>query len=138
MTDNPYIFVSLFRIIRSFQEYDLIMEKENTNWYAMSDTALIETIGSFIKDCRLQQNKTQQEVADAAGVSRSTLVQLENGSGGNLSSLIQVLRVLEQLHLLQNFEVRDKISPLLLAKAELNKRKRARNANKNKKPETDW
>ena len=114
------------------------MEKGNKNWYAMSDSALIETIGSFIKDCRLQQNKTQQQVADAAGVSRSTLVQLENGSGGNLSSLIQVLRALEQLHLLQNFEVRDKISPIQLAKAELNKRKRARNGNKKKKPETNW
>lgn len=114
------------------------MEKENTNWYAMSDAALIETIGSFIKDCRLQHNKTQQQVADAAGVSRSTLVQLENGSGGNLSSVIQVLRVLEQLHLFQNFEVRNKISPLQLAKAEKNKRKRSRSRNKKSKPETDW
>lgn len=114
------------------------MEKGNKNWYAMSDSALIETIGSFIKDSRLQQNKTQQQVADAAGVSRSTLVQLESGGGGNLSSLIQVLRVIEQLHLLQNFEVHDKVSPIQLAKAELNKRKRARNSNKKKKPETNW
>ena len=104
----------------------------------MSDSALIEIIGSFIKDCRLQQKKTQQQVAHAAGVSRSTLVQLENGSGGNLSSLIQVLRVLEQLHLLQNFEVRDKISPLLLAKEEQRKRKRARNKGKKEKPESEW
>lgn len=114
------------------------MEKGNTNWYAMNDTALIETIGSFIKDCRLQQNKTQQQVADEAGVSRSTLVQLEKGSGGHLSSLIQVLRVLEQLHVLQNFEVHTKISPIQLAKAELNKRKRAYNKDKENKPETDW
>lgn len=114
------------------------METKGKNWYAMSDAALIETIGSFIKDCRLQQNKTQQQIADAAGVSRSTLVQLENGSGGNLSSLVQVLRVLDQLHLFQNFEIHDKVSPIQLAKLDQSKRKRARNKGRKNKPESDW
>jgi hypothetical protein len=55
-----------------------------------------------------------------------------------LATLIQVLRVLNQLQVMDAFEVQQRISPLALAKAELNKRKRARNT-KTQDPETsDW
>lgn len=43
------------------------------NWIAMSDYALAQTIGAFVKHHRLVQNKTQEEVAAAANISRSTL-----------------------------------------------------------------
>jgi DNA-binding XRE family transcriptional regulator len=48
-------------------------EISNTNWVSMTDEALIKTIGSFMKQQRLQQNKTQNDMAAAAGMSRSTL-----------------------------------------------------------------
>jgi DNA-binding XRE family transcriptional regulator len=48
-------------------------ETSNTNWVSMTDKALIKTIGSFMKQQRLQQNKTQNDVAVAAGLSRSTV-----------------------------------------------------------------
>lgn len=96
----------------------------------MSNPALIEFIGSYIKDWRLKQNKTQQQVAECAGVNRSTVVLLEKGIGGTLSSLIQVLRALEQLHLLEIFKVERTLSPLQLAKLEQKKRRRARGKNK--------
>ena len=91
----------------------------------MSDAALLEWIGQYIKEARLKQNKTQQEVAAAAGINRSTVVLLEKGSGGTLTSLIQVLRGLEELKVLKVFEVDTRLSPLELAKIELNKRQRA-------------
>jgi transcriptional regulator with XRE-family HTH domain len=109
-----------------------MMDKDNNNWYAMSDAALLELIGLFIKDCRLKQNKTQQDVAEAAGLNRSTIVLLEKGSGGTLSSLIQVLRTLEQLHLLEIFKVEQTLSPLQLAKLEQNRRQRASRTNSKK------
>lgn len=99
------------------------------NWYATSDQSILDTMGGFLKNARLQQNKTQQQVAEAAGVSRSTISLLEKGAGGTLLSLLQVLRVLEQLPVLSNFMVEQKVSPLLLAKQELQKRRRARNKN---------
>ena len=43
------------------------------DWTSMSDKALIETIGKFIQHHRLNQNKTQDDVAKAANISRSTL-----------------------------------------------------------------
>ncbi|GAC1310659.1 MAG: hypothetical protein NVSMB24_28360 [Mucilaginibacter sp.] len=101
---------------------------ENTNnYYEMSDKALIGLIGTFILETRLNQNKTQQQAADAAGIDRTTLLQIENGRGGTLISLIHVLRVLQQLHVFKEFEIRQQLSPLLLAKLEQEKRKRVRN-----------
>lgn len=101
------------------------MENTNINWHSQSDPAVLEALGTFIQQTRLQQNKTQQEVATAAGVNRSTLVQIENGGGGTLLTFIQILRALEQLHLLQHFEVKQQLSPLLLAELEQKKRQRA-------------
>jgi transcriptional regulator with XRE-family HTH domain len=117
------------------------MEKTINNWYATSDVAILEVLGNFIQKIRLQQNKTQQEIALASGINRSTLVQMEKGSGGNLLTFIQVLRTLQQLHLLQGFEIKQQISPLQLAKIEAKQRQRARNDNQkinSNKPKTTW
>jgi len=96
-----------------------------TNWDSMNDKALAEQIGAFIKHHRMEQNKTQDVLANAAGISRSTLSLLERGETVTLATLIQVLRVLDQLHVMDVFMVQQTISPLALAKMEKNKRKRA-------------
>ena len=95
------------------------------NWNSMSDKALSEHIGAFIKHHRMEQNKTQDVLANAAGISRSTLSLLERGETVTLATLIQVLRVLDQLNVMEVFSVQQVISPLLLAKMEREKRKRA-------------
>ncbi len=96
------------------------------NWDSMNDKALAEMIGAFIKLHRMEQNKTQNELASAAGISRSTLSLLERGETVTLATLLQVLRVLDQLHIMEIFLIQQTISPLALAKIEKNKRKRAR------------
>ena len=95
------------------------------NWDSMTDKALAEQIGAFIKHHRMEQNKTQGVLANAAGISRSTLSLLERGEPVTLSTFIQVLRVLDQLQVMDVFIVHQTISPLALAKMEKNKRKRA-------------
>ncbi len=95
------------------------------NWDSMSDGALAEHIGVFIKHHRMEQNITQDTLAKAAGISRSTLSLLERGETVTLATLIQVLRVLDQLHTMETFSVQQTISPLALAKMEKKKRKRA-------------
>ncbi|MFN8276837.1 MAG: helix-turn-helix domain-containing protein [Chitinophagales bacterium] len=102
-----------------------MMENTSINWYAMSDSAIIAVIGQYLRDCRLKQNKTQQQVAEMAGVNRSTVMLLEKGSGGTMASFVQVLRALEQLHVLETFKVERKLTPLQLAKLEKNTRQRA-------------
>ena len=115
------------------------MEKDNKDTYSVSDSAILEELGQFVQQTRLQQNKTQQQIAEAAGINRSTLVQFESGGGGTLLTFIQILRALQQLHLLQQFEQKQELSPLQLAKLEHAKRKRARNPNEDAgKNKSDW
>jgi transcriptional regulator with XRE-family HTH domain len=108
------------------------------NWLFMSDDALAKQVGVFIKHHRLEQNKTQELVAQAAGISRSTLSLLERGETVTVATLIQVLRVLDQLQVMDAFEIKQSISPLALAKAEKEKRKRASNTNTINEEEPNW
>lgn len=98
-----------------------------TDWTSMSDKALMETIGIFVQHHRLNQNKSQNDVSRAANISRSTLSLLERGERISLNSLMQVLRVLDLLHIMDVFKVKNEISPIEYAKLQKNKRQRARN-----------
>ena len=101
---------------------------------AQTDTSLMQLLGGFVKTKRLQLNKTQQQIADKAGVDRTTLLKLENGSGSNMLSFIQILRAIEELPVLKNFIINVPISPLLLAKLMKQKRQRAGYATKKNLP----
>jgi len=101
------------------------MDINNINWVAMSDTTIVKAIGAFIKHHRIAQNRTQKEIADKAGINRSTLSLLEGGDVVRLSTLIQVLRILDLLYIMDVFSVNDEISPIEYAKLKKNKRFRA-------------
>ncbi|MBN2820077.1 XRE family transcriptional regulator [Maribellus luteus] len=101
------------------------MGNTNNNWIAMSDSTIIAAIGEFVKHKRLQQNKTQAQLAVEAGLNRWTLGQIEKGESVTLSSLIQVLRALNLLHLLDGFTIDETISPIEYARLQEKKRKRA-------------
>jgi transcriptional regulator with XRE-family HTH domain len=107
----------------------------NINWSSLSDNAILEQLGSFIKAERLGQNRSQSEVAEAAGISRSTLSLLERGEGVNLATLIQVLRVLDRLNALDGFQIEESIRPLELAKQ---KREQRQRASRSSKDDSDW
>ena len=101
----------------------------------MSDSAIENEIGNFVRKARQQQKKTQQELANEANISRSTLSLLERGDSGNLVTLIQVLRVLKKLDVLQAFEYKEQLSPLALAKLQHKPKERIRHR-KDKKVST--
>jgi transcriptional regulator with XRE-family HTH domain len=113
-------------------------DKSYKKWVSMSDKALAAHIGAFVKYHRLDQNKTQDIVARNAGISRSTLSLLEKGEPVTVATLIQVLRVLDQLQVMEAFGVQPAISPMILARMEQEKRKRARNKKKNTSEEVNW
>lgn len=104
----------------------------------MSDQALSKHIGNFIQYNRLEQNRTQENVATAAGISRSTLSLLERGESVTVPTLIQVLRVLDLLQVMDVFTVEKKISPIMLAKMEQEKPQRARKRKQDNQTESDW
>lgn len=67
----------------------------------MSDRALLEELGGRLRDARLEQNLSQQALADRAGIGRVTLQRME---AGDSPSLVNFVRVLRALGLLSGFE----------------------------------
>ena len=103
------------------------------NWTEISDKSLSKSIGAFIQHHRVQQNMSQDQVSTKAAISRSTLSLLERGGKVTLSTLLQVLRVLDLLHIMDVFNINDQISPIEYAKLQKKVRKKA----SPKKPQDD-
>jgi transcriptional regulator with XRE-family HTH domain len=86
----------------------------------------------------MELNKTQSILAVESGISRSTLSLLERGETVTLATLIQVLRVLDKLQVMEAFVVHDHLSPLKIAELEKKKRKRASAKKIETSNQTDW
>lgn len=116
-----------------------MIEKNDISWNSMSDLRLAETLGTFVRHHRMEQDKTQARLAAEAGISRSALNELENKGRSSIITFIQVLRALNMLHVFDHFRVQPRISPLQLARLEQSQRKRASRAKeKSKKNKPDW
>jgi transcriptional regulator with XRE-family HTH domain len=107
------------------------MDNTNISWTSKSDADIVAALGNFIRHHRLTQNITQHQLANAAGLNRYTISQIEKGESVNLVSLIQLLRALDQLHVFAGFEVKEEISPLEYFKLKKNSQLRERARNKN-------
>jgi len=103
----------------------VMLENTNKKWSLLSDHAILEQLGAYLKQQRLKQNRSQEAIAKDAGINRWTLSKIENGDGITLTSFIQILRALQLLEVLQVFEATPVVSPLQLAKLEQQQRKRA-------------
>lgn len=115
------------------------MRNADINWIAMTDDTIISQIGLFIKKNRVAKNKTQKQLATAAGINRGTLSQIENGQSITLTMLIQILRALDALYVLDQFNVVNQISPIEAVKLKKKERKRASGTLTNKlKNKSDW
>ena len=70
-------------------------------WNEMSNPAVLMRIGQRIKETRIRQHITQEELATASGVSPLTVANIEKGKSVSLLLFISVLR---SLGLLENLE----------------------------------
>lgn len=105
----------------------------------LSDVAILQEIGTFIKTKRIAQELTQEELAEKANISRSTLSLMEKGKNTVLVNLVKVLRILEVLYVFEAFKDEQMISPLQLAKQDEQKRKRVSVKRKNNKTQdSEW
>ena len=91
---------------------------------AMTDQAIAAEIGRRIDQLRLERNMTQQELADAVGLSRVSYARLVSGQA-KFSNVIAVLRALDQLHLLETFVPEEVFSPIEQLKMKGRQRQRA-------------
>lgn len=99
----------------------------NTNFPgALTDTAVLEALGTRLAAVRLKRNLTQTALGREAGVSRATIERLERGAGADLKLLLRVLRVLQLLEGFLAGIPADEPSPMALLRALGKKRQRAR------------
>jgi len=107
--------------------------------YGMSDRAILKEIGRRLKRKRLEKNLSQQKLADLAGINRTTVRDIEHGSPFGVLTLVEILRALDALDVLDSFLSDPGISPLQLAKMKGKERLRAsRQITENKKGKSDW
>lgn len=68
--------------------------------YILSDSAISGRISARLKETRLKQNMSRQELAARSGVSVSSISRMEEGEIKSFDSFLRVLRILGQLEVL--------------------------------------
>lgn len=97
----------------------------NKNWYAMTDALVVKTLCASLKQMRLNQNLSQDDLATRSGLSRITISRMETGKAINLLTMVQVMRALGKLDLLNYLNVEPEISPLQVMEERSKFRKKA-------------
>jgi len=111
----------------------------------MTNQAIAAEMGRRIEQIRLEQNLTQQQVADEIGLSRVSYRKLVAGAG-KFENIIAVLRALGQLDLVEQFIPETIFSPMAQLKLKGKQRQRATGTQVGKDdpdvekpdPELDW
>jgi len=105
------------------------------NWSALSDQQAVARLGKEIKRMRLERNMSQAEVAEKTGLDRSTVARLEGGRAATLLTVVQVLRVLNKLELLDGFHAEPQPTPYMLVEAQEKYLKKQRKRAGRKRPD---
>lgn len=90
----------------------------------LSAKVIVEQLGERLKQARLNQNITQEAIADRIGVSRRTIINAEKGQA-TLETFVAIMQVLDLTNQLNLFLPAQAISPIQLAKLQGSKRQRA-------------
>ena len=94
------------------------------NLDTMTNSSIATEVGHRIEQMRLEQNLTQQQVADEIGLSRVSYRKLAGGMG-KFENIIAVLRVLGRLDLIEPLITETTFSPIEQLKLKGKQRQRA-------------
>ncbi len=109
--------------------------------YSSTDNAILKRLGEQLRRLRLEQNVSQKDLAKSAGVSLSSVVNIEKGKSISLSTLIPLLRALNSLDLLSGFTKDPELSPIAYAKlidGQKEKKRASSSKNSNKTIDSEW
>ena len=98
--------------------------------YDLTDTAILHELGTRLERRRIDQNLTQAELANQAGVSKRTIERIEGGASADLTLLVRVLRTLRLLDELNQLVPDLPESPMSQLKRKGGERKRVRPSRK--------
>ena len=110
------------------------MATSNINWKGLKDDQVVEQLGKELRRMRLERNLSQAEIAKRAGLDRTTVVQLEAGRAATMLTVVQVLRAMDQLDLLNAIHEVPQPTPYQLVEAQEKYLKRQRKRASRQKP----
>jgi transcriptional regulator with XRE-family HTH domain len=94
----------------------------------MSDSAILQELSRRFKELRLRRDTQQKELAENSGVSLGFIQRFERGENISVLNLLKIMRQLDLLENLEQLIPEQPISPMLLKKIQMKKsRKRASN-----------
>ena len=97
-----------------------------TEFATASSERIVDALGKRLEQLRLSRNITQAELAQQAGVSRSTLTRMADGRGISLDSFVRVIQALDLTDHLAALLPDPAVRPVERARREGVERKRAR------------
>ncbi len=109
----------------------------------LSDAEITKRISEKLKELRLKQNISRQDVSVSSGVSMSSIVRMEDGEIKSFESFLRILRTLGKIDVLLPLLKEEEISPneyyKLVHSAKTKKRMRASRSNTNiQQEESEW
>lgn len=109
----------------------------------LSDAEITRRISEKLKELRLKQNISRQDVSVSSGVSMSSIVRMEDGEIKSFESFLRILRTLGKIDVLLPLLEEEEISPneyyKLVHSAKTKKRMRASRSNTNiQQEESEW
>lgn len=110
----------------------MIIQTEHT------DSRILAELGERLARYRLNRNLTQDQLAREAGVSKRTIVRLEDGQSIQVTNLVRVLRALGLAGHLNAMIPTPLTSPIEALKVKSRERRRASPASKKPRPAQKW
>lgn len=109
----------------------------------LSDAEITKRISAKLRELRLQQNMSRQDLSVDSGVSMSSIARMEDGEIKSFESFLRIVRTLGQLDIFQPLLQEAEISPneyfKLVHSQQAKQRKRAsKSENKQRQEEVAW
>ena len=110
----------------------------------LSDAEITNRISTKIKELRLKQNISRQDMATTSGVSVSSIARMEDGEIKSFESFLRIIRSLGKMELFMPLLQEEEISPneyykmVQSAKTKQRKRESRSNNNLNEQEDSEW
>lgn len=108
----------------------------------LSDAEITKRISEKLKELRLKQNISRQEISANSGVSTSSIARMEDGEIKSFDSFLRILRTLGRIDVLLPLLEEEEISPneyfKLVHSTKIRQRKRASKKNNTRQEESEW
>ena len=106
--------------------------------YGMTDDYILKILGSHFKQMRINAGSSQQDLAEASGLTRKTISSIENGKSTSTGNIVAFLRGLKRLDVLSVLNTPVPVSPIAAAKAGKNPQRIRSKKKQDKIEQSEW